>query len=164
MFKVNDYIMYGRTGVCQVTEIRNGESMGNIGTDYYVLNPVFENNSVIMTPVNNQKILMRKVTSKQEIFSMIDAVSNEEIVWIDDDKIRNEKFKSSIKSGICEDWIRLIKAIHLQMEEKKSIGKKISQMDEGILKEVKKLLYEEFSLALEILPEEVENFIYKKIG
>lgn len=164
MFKVNDYIMYGRTGVCQVTEIRNGKSMGNAGTDYYVLSPVFENNSVIMTPVDNEKVLMRNVISKQEIYSVIEAVSNEEAVWIDDDKIRNEKFKASIKAGICEDWIRLIKAIHLQMEEKKSIGKKISQMDEGVLKEVKKLLYEEFSLVLEILPEEVENFIYKKIG
>lgn len=164
MFKVNDYIMYGRTGVCQVTEIRNGESMGNTGTDYYVLNPVFEKNSVIMTPVDNEKILMREVVSKQEILSMIDLISNEDTEWIDDDKIRNEKFKSSIKAGICEDWIRLIKAIHLQMEEKKSIGKKISQMDEGILKEVKKLLYEEFSLVLEIPTEEVENIIYKQIG
>lgn len=164
MFKVNDYIMYGRTGVCQVTEIKNGESMGNTGTDYYVLNPIFENNSVIMTPVDNQKILMREVISKKEIFSIIDSVSNEEALWIDDDKIRNEKFKSSIKAGICEDWIRIIKSIHLKIEEKKSIGKKISQLDEGILREVKKLLYEEFSLVLEILPEEVENFIYEKIG
>lgn len=164
MFKVNDYIMYGRTGVCQVTEIRNGESMGNTGTDYYVLNPVFEKNSVIMTPVDNEKVLMREVVSKQEILSMINLISNEDTVWIDDDKIRNEKFKSSIKAGICEDWIRLIKTIHLQIEEKKSIGKKISQMDEGILKEVKKLLYEEFSLVLKILPEEVENLIYKQIG
>ena len=164
MFKVNDYIMYGRTGVCQVTEIRNGKSMGNTGTDYYVLNPVFEKNSVIMTPVDNEKILMREVVSKQEILSMIDLISNEDTEWIDDDKIRNEKFKSSIKAGICEDWIRLIKTIHLQMEEKKSIGKKISQMDEGILKEVKKLLYEEFSLVLKIPTEEVENIIYKQIG
>lgn len=164
MFKVNDYIMYGRTGVCQVTEIRNGKSMGNTGTDYYVLNPVFEKNSVIMTPVDNEKILMREVVSKQEILSMIDLISNEDTEWIDDDKIRNEKFKSSIKAGICEDWIRLIKTIHLQMEEKKSIGKKISQLDEGILKEVKKLLYEEFSLVLKIPTEEVENIIYKQIG
>lgn len=164
MFKVNDYIMYGRTGVCQVTEIRNGKSMGNTGTDYYVLNPVFEKNSVIMTPVDNEKILMREVVSKKEILSMIDLISNEDTEWIDDDKIRNEKFKSSIKAGICEDWIRLIKTIHLQMEEKKSIGKKISQMDEGILKEVKKLLYEEFSLVLKIPTDEVENIIYKQIG
>lgn len=164
MFKVNDYIMYGRTGVCQVTEIRNGKSMGNTGTDYYVLNPVFEKNSVIMTPVDNEKILMREVVSKQEILSMIDLISNEDTEWIDDDKIRNEKFKSSIKAGICEDWIRLIKTIHSQAEEKKSIGKKISQMDEGILKEVKKLLYEEFSLVLKIPTEEVENIIYKQIG
>lgn len=164
MFKVNDYIMYGRTGVCQVTEIRNGESMGNTGTDYYVLNPVFEKNSVIMTPVDNEKVLMREVVSKQEILSMINLISNEDSVWIDDDKIRNEKFKSSIKAGICEDWIRLIKAINLQIEEKKSIGKKISQMDEGILKEVKKLLYEEFSLVLKIPTDEVEDIIYKQIG
>lgn len=164
MFKVNDYIMYGRTGVCQVTEIRNGESMGNAGTEYYVLNPVFENNSVIMTPVDNKKVLMRNVISKQEILSMIETVGNEEDVWIDNDKMRNEKFKASIKAGICEDWIRLIKTIHLKIDEKKAVGKKISQLDEGILKEVKKLLYEEFSLVLDMLPEEVEDFIYKKIG
>ncbi|WP_300382127.1 CarD family transcriptional regulator [Clostridium sp.] len=164
MFKVDDYIMYGRTGVCQVTEIKDGESMGNTGTNYYVLNPVFENNSVIMTPVNNQKILMREVISKKEILSIIDSVSNEEILWIEDDKARNEKFKSSIKAGICEDWIRMIKSINLKIKEKKSVGKKISQVDEVALKEVKKLLYEEFSLALEILPEEVESYIYKRIG
>lgn len=164
MFKVDDYIIYGRTGVCQVTEIRNGKSMGNAGTDYYVLNPVFESNSVIMTPVDNEKIFMREVISKKEILSVIGLVAEEETVWIDDDKTRSEKFKSSIKAGICEEWIRVIKTIHLKIEERKSIGKKISQADEGILREAKKLLYEEFSLVLEILPEEVENFIYKKIG
>jgi RNA polymerase-interacting CarD/CdnL/TRCF family regulator len=164
MFKVDDYIIYGRTGVCQVTEIKKGESMGNAGTDYYVLNQVFENNSVIMTPVDNKKIFMREIISKQEIISMIESVSDEETIWIDDDKIRSEKFKSSIKAGICEEWIRIIKTIHLKIEERKSIGKKISQMDEVILKEAKKLLYEEFALVLEILPEEVETFIYKQIG
>ena len=37
MFKVNDYIMYGMTGVCQVVDITKESFIDNLQKEYYVL-------------------------------------------------------------------------------------------------------------------------------
>ena len=40
MFKINDYIMYGTTGVCKVSDITK-EAIGDLKLkEYYVLTPI----------------------------------------------------------------------------------------------------------------------------
>ena len=48
------------------------------------------------------KISMRKIHSLDEVNSLITAIPSEETLWIEDEKSRNEKFKSMLKSEIVK--------------------------------------------------------------
>ena len=67
MYEVGDLIVYGRTGICEVTEITTLK-MNGVPKDklYYILRPVREKHGKVFTPVDNEKIVMRKVISKEE--------------------------------------------------------------------------------------------------
>ncbi len=71
MFKVNDYIMYGMMGVCQVIDITTESFINNTKRKYYVLNHIYSNNTIIKIPVDNEKIPMRKILSKEDVSILI---------------------------------------------------------------------------------------------
>ena len=159
MFEVNDYIMYGVTGVCRVTGIEE-KIINHIKKDYYVLSPVYSKNIVIKIPVDNKKVTMRKLHTKEEIESLINSMPSKETLWIDDDRERSEKFKSMLRSGNCEELITLIKSIY---SKKKLSGKCSYKNDNEIMILAEKLLNEEFSVILKIKPEEVKSYILSHV-
>ena len=164
MFKVNDYIMYGTTGVCKVIEIKKEKFLGKEEREYYVLEPVYSKNTVIKIPVDNTTIRMRELLSKEAIEELINIVPNADTTWIEDDRIRNEQFKSMLKSGDCEELITLIRTIYLGKKTKKSIGKKLYKGDDEIMQAAEKILNEELAFILDIAPEEVPNYIKEQVG
>ena len=72
MYEVGDLIVYGRTGICEVTEITTLK-MDGVPKDklYYILRPVREKRGKVFTPVDNEKIVMRRVISKEEAEELI---------------------------------------------------------------------------------------------
>ncbi|MGL6108229.1 CarD family transcriptional regulator [Romboutsia sp.] len=163
MFKVNDHIMYGMVGVCKVVDIKKEKITNSIEKDYYVLAHIYSKNVTIKIPVDNKKIPMRKLVSKEEVTSMINNINNDENIWIDDEKIRSMEFKSILKNGKCEELMKLITSIYSNKEEKKTLGKKINRNDEGIVVAAEKLLNEELATILNICPEEVTLYIQSRI-
>lgn len=164
MFKVNDYIMYGMMGVCQVIDITTESFINNTKRKYYVLNHIYSNNTIIKIPVDNEKIPMRKILSKEDVSILIKSMSNKETIWIDDDRKRNEQFKLMLKRGNIEDLVQLVRSIYLEKEEKKAIGKKIYKADDDIMEEAERLLNEELATILNISPNEVSSYISSKIS
>ena len=155
MFKVDDYIMYGRTGVCKVIDITNERVINGEERKYYVLSGIHNNNNtIIKIPLDNTKIPMRKIISKGDVTSLINDMSNMEALWIDDEKKRSNKFKTMLKSGKCEDLIELI--------SNKRYLKKLNKADKEIIKEAERLVSEEFAIILNISPKEVNSYISSK--
>ena len=155
MFKVDDYIMYGRTGVCKVVDITNEKFINGEERKYYVLSPIHNNNNtIIKIPLDNAKIPMRKIISKEDVTSLINDMSNMEALWIDDEKKRSNEFKTMLKSGKCEDLIKLI--------SNKRHSKKLNKADKEIIKEAERLVNEEFAIILNISPKEVNSYISSK--
>ena len=165
MFKVNDYVMYGSTGVCKIIDISKEKhiSINSEETDYYVLHPVFNDNIVIKIAVNNPNAQIRAILTKDEVLSLIKTMPEQETIWIDDNRERSEYFKAILKSKESEDWVKLIKTLFLEKEARSLVGKTLTKTDEGIMNTVEKLLYEEFAIALGISPDEVLAFIEEYI-
>ena len=65
MFEKGEYIIYGSNGVCEVQDYMNAAGETDNRT-YYVLAPMRSKGSTIFSPVDNQKVLMRKVMTKEE--------------------------------------------------------------------------------------------------
>ena len=67
MFNVGDFIIYGSNGVCKVTNV-GPMKMSGIPKDkmYYTMVPCYIRDSEIFTPVDNERVVMRKVMSREE--------------------------------------------------------------------------------------------------
>ena len=122
MYEVGDLIVYGRTGICEVTEITTLK-MDGVPKDklYYILRPVREKRGKVFTPVDNEKIVMRKVISKEEAEELIREIPQIEGLWIGSEKQREEKYKECMKSCKCAEWVRIIKtlqAVRTKADEK----------------------------------------------
>lgn len=159
MFKVNDYIMYGLTGVCQVVDITKESFIDNLQKEYYVLKYIYDNDTIIKIPTDNEKISMRKLLSKEDMSTLINSIPNSETIWIDNDRKRNEEFKSILKTGDIENLVKLIRSIYLDKEYKQSIGKKLYKVDDEIMQTAERLLNEEFATILNISPDKVATYI-----
>ncbi|UWG97102.1 CarD family transcriptional regulator [Dehalobacter sp. DCM] len=163
MFNINDYVVYNATGVFKIIDIRREHDILDKETEYYVLQPAYNNNLTIKIPVNAPRVSMRLIMTKDEVLSLIASMPDIEALWINDDRERNERFKTALKTANSEEWAKLIKTIYLQKQEKIDIGKKLAQTDENIMKAAEKNLYEEFAIALNITPDEVVSYITERV-
>lgn len=164
MFEKGDYIVYGSSGICEVAEITTMDMEG-IPKDklYYVLCPYHQQGSKIFTPVENQKMKMRKILTEEEAEQLIEKIPKIEMLWIPNDKLREEKFKECIRSCECSEWICIIKTLYLRMQERTAQGKKVPAMDEKYKKLAEGHLYSELSLALGIPEKEMEDYITRRL-
>lgn len=164
MFRINDYIMYGLIGICKVKDIEKVKDRDNLEKEYYILNPIDDENTIIKIPTENKNIRMRPILSKEQAGLLIKGMPEMEIAWIENERERSHDFNISLKSGKCEEWAKLIKIINLKRKEKKLEGKKINLADENIMKAAEKLLNEELGMVLDISPKEVNAYILKKLS
>ena len=159
MYEVGDLIVYGRTGICEVTEITTLK-MDGVPKDklYYILRPVREKRGKVFTPVDNEKIVTRKVISKEEAEELIREIPKIEGLWIGSEKQREEKYKECMKSCKCAEWVRIIKTLYQKQ------GKKITATDERYLRMAEGNLYSELSIALGIPESGMEDYIMNQIN
>lgn len=151
-------------GVCKIVDIRKEMDINQNEIEHYVMEPAYGNNLTIKSPVNNDKVFMRKILKREDVLSLIDSFPEQETDWISDDRQRNQKFKAALKNGQCEDWARLVRTLYKEKQEKMANGKRLMKVDEEIMKAAEKNLYEEFAIALSIEPEEVESFITEYVS
>lgn len=165
MFEKGDYIVYGTTGVCEVTDIRK-MNMRGIPKDklFYVLTPYNQKGSTVFTPVDSTKTVMRKILSKEQALELIDSMPEIEELYFSNDKVREEKYKECVRSCDCEQCIRVIKTLYLRREEKLSQGKKFAATDERYLRMAEENLYSELEVALHKDKKEVQQLIEERLG
>lgn len=165
MFQVGDYIVCGRNGVCKVEDITHIQNM--TGADkkklYYVLRPIGSAGGTVYSPVENQKVIMRSVISKEAADQLICEIPDIEELWISNERMREEKYKEAMKTCDYRQWIRIIKTLYLRRKKRIAEGKKITSVDERYLRMAEDSLYSELAIALDMKKGEVESYICNKI-
>ena len=63
MFEVNEKVVYGVVGVCEIEQIGRPPIKG-IDKDYYFLQPVYDTKGIIYSPVENNKVMIRSIIGK----------------------------------------------------------------------------------------------------
>ena len=164
MFEKGDFIVYGNNGVCEVRDITT-INMKDAPKDRlsYILSPRHHKDSKIFTPVDNEKAVMRAVLTKEEADELINGIPNIEELWVSNDKLREEKYKETMRSCECKDWIKIIKTLYLRKQERIAQGKKTTAMDEKYLRMAEENLYSELSLVLDIPKEDMVEYIKKRV-
>jgi CarD family transcriptional regulator len=164
MFQKGDYIVYGSSGVCVVEEIGSMDMSGTTkGKLYYTLLPVYSSKSRIYTPIDNTKIVMRKIVSKEEALALIDNIPEIEPLWVNDEKKREDLYRQVIKTGNIVEWIKIIKTLYLRRQSRMADGRKLAMVDERYLKMAEDSLYGELAIVLDMEKDEVEPYIAEHI-
>lgn len=165
MFEIGDYIVCSNNGICTVEDISTID-VPDVDPKrlYYILQPVYAKTSVVYIPVDNEKIIMRKVLTKEQVNELIDHIPEIETIREMNDKLREERFKECMKRHECKDWIKVIKTLYLRKQERVEKGQKVTATDARYLKTAEDNLYGEFAMALGIEKNEVEEFIERRIG
>ena len=165
MYKVGDTILYNGSGVCRVEEIMQRNFQDKV-IDYYVLRPVTSQSAKVFVPMGSEELStkMKKVLSEQEIRALIQTMPDGELIWVDNENQRKERFKNILKSGSRKDLISLIRTLYTRQKDLKENGKKLTATDDRFFKDAEKMLYEEFAYVLDIEEEDVLSFIFDQIG
>lgn len=164
MFHKGEYIVYGSSGVCEVVDVGRMDMSGAAkGKLYYTLLPVYSNGSRIYTPVDNEKIAMRTVLSKEEALGFVEQIPEIEPLWVSDEKKREEIYSQTMKTCSHIAWTKIIKTLYLRQKTRLEGGKRLASVDERYLKLAEDSLYGELAIALGIEKEEVEKFIVSYI-
>lgn len=164
MYNVGDTVIYGSEGVCRISDTTERKFKNRV-LRYYVLQPIYKENSEIYVPADNADLVrkMKKVLSKEEIRSLIDSMSQEKCLWIENDDERKEAYREVLKKGDRQELIQLIKAVHNHKDKLKLKGKKLHLADERFYKSAQHMLYDEFAYVLEISPNQVLPYIVGEI-
>lgn len=160
MFKVGEYIVYGMNGVCRVEDIGVMDLNGvDSDKEYYTLSPLYTKGSKVYTPVDNQKVTMRLVVSKEKAYELIDNMQSVDEIEVEDDKRLELAYKDAIKSCECVEWIRIMNTVTKRRQERIAQGKKMSACDERYLKAAQDHLYGELAISLGLEKTEVGEYI-----
>ena len=162
MFEVGDCIVCGNNGICTVENISTID-VPDIDPNrlYYILRPVYAKSSVVYIPVDNEKIIMRKVLTQEQVKELIDHIPEIETIAEMNDKQREERFKECMKHYDCEDWIKVIKTLYLRRQERMEKGQKVTATDARYLKTAEDHLYCEFAIerneVVDFITNQIEN-------
>ena len=164
MFQVNDLIVYGNHGVCKVEDVGTlSISMADKQKQYYTLRPVYQRESVIYAPVDNNKTIMRFVLSKEEVEDLIQDIPNIESVWIGNEREREVQYRAALQTCDCRELVKIIKTLYQRKKLRIQDGKKVTVVDEKYFRQAEEQLYGELAFALEMPKDEVGAYITDSI-
>ena len=165
MFQVDDVIVYGAQGVCQITGIEE-KTVSGVKKTYFVLKPVKESGSTIFVPTDNEHVLrkMHRLLSETQINDLIDSMPGGDVVWIPKDHERKECYRKILASGDRAQLIKMIKTIYIHKKEREAAGKRLHVMDEFFFRDAEQILYTEFQYVLKLnSKEELMQYIVSHI-
>jgi CarD family transcriptional regulator len=148
MFEVQSKVVYGVVGVCEIKDISTPPIKG-IDGDYYFLQPVYDGKGIIYSPVNSNKVLMRKVMTKKEADKIVGKAAN----CRHDDEL-NERvgamhYDEMVKSQDADQLLHLIRNLYNIKNERAKELRKMKSADSRMLQAARKLLYGEIAVARE---------------
>ncbi len=164
LFEKGEYIVYGMTGVCRVSDITEMDLDG-AGKNrlYYVLEPTSTRGSRIITPVEGNKNVMRRIMTSEEAYDLINRLEEIEGLGITEDKQRENRYKEALMTCDCRIWVGIIKTLYLRKKDRMNRGKRLTEVDERYMKKAKENLYGELAIPLGIPVSQVEAFITSRL-
>ncbi len=156
MYAVGDKIIYGSSGVCVIVEVCTPNfSREERGKKYYKLRPVY-GSETIYAPVDT-KAFMRPVMTRAEADALIARIPEIEGYTIKSRSMTalRQEYEECFRDHNCESYIRLAKAIYNKGEQNNKLG----QTDQRYLRRAEETLHNELAVALEILPNQVADYI-----
>ena len=149
MFSVGEYVVHRNSGICKVKEIAPLPMAGGLeDTDYYFLTPINGKGSEIFSPVSDKNGSLRKVLTEAEALELMQCIPELTEEMIDDDKVRDARYKEAIRSCDCRELVRILKLLNARKQKRFAEGKKCTASEERYFKQAEENLCSELAFAL----------------
>lgn len=167
MYNIGDKVIDKNGRIFSIESVEN-KDFGKGPEPYFVLSPSFDYDFNpgyhAYIPQSKADVLLRHILSKDEAIALIDSFPSLDTYSEVSPRERKIYFTKVIASGDRTDILRVIKTLNLYKEERMRDNKPFSDFDRRLLQSLKKLLDNEFSLALSIPVDEVNSFISNRIS
>ena len=164
MFQINDVVVYGAQGVCEIIGIDEKRVNGEV-KQYLVLKPKDDKGVTCFVPTWNEKAMgkMRKVMTREEVNAIIDSIPSQEPSWIANENERKDTYKKILTSGDQAAIISMIQALYLHRKEREADGRRLHMTDERFMKDAEQLLYNEWQYVLNVDKAGLMDYIFHRI-
>ncbi len=132
------------------TEVMDSATGSSIGRQCYILRPLHDQSCKIMTPVDNQKVIMRNLISPEETKQLLNDIPQIETLPEQSARQQEISYSKALHSGNCREWLCLVKTLSQRIESRKQKGKKVTATDDRYFKAATEKLIEEFSVVLQM--------------
>lgn len=163
MFEKGSLVVYGQTGVCEVSDITEKALIKNQKHLYYVLKPVYQPNNVIYAPVDSEKVLIRPVMTAKEADELISALPEISAKSGNAD-FTVEDYREFLSTSDVRELAKLAANIYQKKKLARIQKKKLGFSDEKYLNLAESLLFGELATALSIKPDDIHSYIANKIN
>lgn len=164
MFKIGEYVVYGTVGVCTVENITT-LNMRDVPKEkqYYVLEPLSRRSNKIFAPVENAKVPMRKIITKDEAEKLIEKMPGLEEIQVENRKLADSIFKEMLKTGDVDEFAKVIKTLYVSNRKRVKQGKKVTATGERYMRIAEEALYSELAVALSTPKDRVSHYIEERL-
>ncbi len=164
MFKIGDYVVHYKEGVCEVIDIGTLDmSCSDKKKEYYTLKPVYDAGGILYTPVENAEKQVRSIISVEEAEELIKTMPQIGTIPVTDEKKRETSYKEALMTNECRAWVALIKTSYQRKKKRLDSGKKVINIDDRYLNMAEQFLYGELAVVLDISKNEVGQYIMDEI-
>ena len=166
MFQKGELILYGGTGVCRVTDIISKKfSRTDPEKLYYILTPLYQTGT-ITTPVENGKVFIRPVITRDEAIGLIDEIPHIEAEAYHNTNLQQleNHYKKELESHDCMDLLRLTMSTYRKKREREQAKLKFGAVDRRYMERAEDLLFGELAVALDIERDSVPSFIEHRLS
>ena len=162
MFCINDTVNYGTTGISTIIDIKT-ENIGKDIKKFYILKPLFDNNSTVMVPVDNEVLVSRiyPILTKEQANKLITELPDIQTDWIQNDRERYPEYKNRIISGDRHKIFGVLITLKKRQKHQMISGRKLRSLDEKLLRDAQKTLYTELAYVLDVSQDEIPRIIKK---
>ncbi len=165
MFKIGDHIVYGTNGVCLVTDVCPSPFDKTDARTYYVLKPIGGHaESVIYTPVDNERVPMRALMSPEEVEGLLARLHTIPHLPIPNEKGRREVYRTAIAAGCPDSYISVIKTILGRRTELSGMGRRLPEFEIECDGLARRHLYTELSVVLGRPVNEMEDYVAERLS
>lgn len=160
MYKIGDYIVKNGNGVCKVEDLVHLDFDGaDKKKTYYLLVPVEDTKGRVYVPTDTTDTSVRRAMTKKDALELLHKIPEIEEQWIENDKLREKKYKEVLKNNVPEELVGIIKMTYLRKMKRLEEGKRNAVVDERYFRIAEKTLYTELGFALHMDRDEVCRMI-----
>lgn len=165
MYQVGDLVFYESTGVCKVIGITTRTVERHHQVNFYVFKPLYQQNYIILVPVNITKVFIRPIISEGEANRLLDLIPTIATKAYYNCKLSqlSEHYETFLKTHECLDLIRLTISIYDKKQIADHMQRKFGSVDEKYMRRGEDLLFGELAAALDISKNEAAEHVAARI-